>query len=90
MDSGWLVPTLNPGLREMVAEKLLTVANERPGNSPTVGRAEVCDALAMAAAEFMLERSAFFFAADKAGSSSAATSAMRAMTTMSSISVKAG
>src|SRR6266567_4354225 len=91
MDSGWAVPTLRPGLRETVAAKLLTVAvlrearvaGARLGASPcgSVGKVEL--------AEFMLVRRAFFLAAERAGRSIAATTAMRATTMSNSMSVKA-
>src|SRR6266853_1415932 len=91
MDSGWAVPTLRPGLRETVAAKLLTVAmlreagvaGTRLGASPrgAVGTAEVSN--------FMVVRRAFFLAAERAGRSIAASTAMRATTMSNSISVKA-
>src|SRR2546422_1312644 len=91
MDSGWAVPTLRPGLRETVAAKLLTVAvlreagmvGARFGTSGrcAVGRAEL--------SYFMLVRRAFFLAAERAGRSIAANTAMRATTRSNSMSVKA-
>src|SRR4030095_7988661 len=88
MDSGSAVPTLNSGLRDTVAAKLLTVANVRwtaVGGAalPGSGRGGVdC-------AAFMLLRSARFLADERAGRSSPARTAMTAMTTISSMSVKA-
>src|SRR5882724_3715475 len=91
MDSGWAVPTLRPGLRKTVAEKFLTVAmlrgdgviGGRLGTSPrgVVGTAELSD--------FMLVRRALFLAAERAGRSIAASTAMRATTMSNSMSVKA-
>src|SRR6266446_2386519 len=91
MDSGWALPTLRPGLRETVAAKFLTVAVPREvgvvgvglGASPrgTIGTAEPSD--------FMLVRRALFLAADRAGRSIVARTAMRATTMSSSMSVNA-
>src|ERR1051325_407217 len=91
MDSGSAVPTLRPGLSETVAAKLLTVASGRWGVVVDTGlvdsvRAAVAGALLAA---FMLLRKARFLADERAGKSSAARAAMMAMTTMSSMSVKA-
>src|SRR6266581_3497870 len=91
MDSGCVVPTLSPGLRETVAAKLLTVAvlrraglaGARLGASPrgAIGAA--------ALSNFMLLRRAFFLAAERAGRSIAVRTAMRATTMSNSMSVKA-
>jgi hypothetical protein len=81
------VPTLNPGLSETVAAKLLTVASGRL-DSTEMGLAGGC--AGAAATDFMLARIARAFALDNAGSSSAASTAMMATTTKSSMRVKAG
>src|SRR6266498_2485158 len=91
MDSGCVVPTLNPGLSETVAEKLFTVASGRWAGTACAmllmaGGVTVAGAVT---AESMLFRRARFLAVDRAGRSSAAMTAMMAMTTMSSMSVKA-
>src|SRR6267142_1124578 len=91
MDSGWAVPTLRPGLRETVAAKLLTVAVLR-GAGVAGARLRASPRGAVGAAElsdFMLVRRAFFLAAESAGRSIAARTAMRATTMSSSMSVKA-
>src|SRR5439155_18126841 len=90
MDSGWAVPTLRPGLSETVAAKLLTIAvlrgeviGGRLRTSPrgAVGMAEASD--------FMLVRRALFLAAERAGRSIPARTAIRATTISNSMSVKA-
>src|SRR5262245_28974038 len=88
MDSGSAVPTLNPGWSETVAVKLLTVASARweargDGAGVDSARATVC------AGGFMVERRARFLALESAGSSKAATTAMIATTTSSSMRVNA-
>ena len=89
MDSGWAVPTLNPGLSETVAVKLLIVARGRCGGVPA-GRANSAGAAAgVDSADFRLLRNAFCLARDSAGRSSAARTAMTAITTSSSMRVKA-
>src|SRR5262245_53031786 len=92
MDSGSAVPTLNPGLRVTVAEKLRTVARGRKGcvGGSAVGEeGVVAAAVPVPVAAFMLTRIARFFAADNAGRRSPASTAMMAITTISSSRVKA-
>src|ERR1035441_4687523 len=91
MDSGWAVPTLRPGLSETLAAKLLTMATGRVPDGVGAGRATSARSIAGGAESlyFMLVRRAFFFAAESAGRSIAARTAMRAMTTSNSMSVKA-
>src|SRR6266536_3244838 len=91
MDSGWAVPTLKVGLSETVAEKLLTVARVRCGETDWAALAESwCDVIPGAGpAEFMLLRNARFFAALRLGRRSAASTARMTMTTNSSIRVNA-
>src|ERR1043166_7472808 len=91
MDSGGVVPTLNPGLSDTVAEKLFTVASGRWDETAgaTLLRAGGATGAGAVTAESMLFRRARFLAVDKAGRSIAAKTAMIAMTTMSSMSVKA-
>ena len=91
MDSGSAVPTLNPGLSMTVAAKLLSVASGRCGEGAGAslvksGRSAVAGA---APPEFMLLRKARFLAADRAGRSSPASTAIMAITASSSISVNA-
>src|SRR2546422_4828071 len=91
MDSGWAVPTLRPGLSETVAAKLLTVAVLR-GAGVVDARFRTSARWAVGGAElsyFMLVRRAFFLAAESAGRSIAARTAMTATTMSSSMSVKA-
>lgn len=84
------MPTLSSGFRETVAEKLEMTAEARFGAaSPCSAVSAVCTAGAVAGAGFMLRFKARFFAADNAGNKRAAMTAMTAMTTRSSISVKA-
>src|SRR5262245_64354722 len=72
MDSGSAVPTLNPGLRATVAEKLRTVARGRDGcaGAGAAGEGNAAPAGTAVAtapvAAFMLTRIARFLAADKA------------------------
>src|SRR5581483_4943445 len=94
MDSGSAVPTLKPGVSETVAAKLLTVARGRRGGAMARAGASndsCCCGLAAAveAAAFMLLRKARFLALDNAGSNRAASTAITATTTISSINVKA-
>src|SRR5437773_2624092 len=91
MDSGSAVPTLRPGFNETVAAKVLTRARGRWGGAPagslaSSGRETV---VSLAPSEFMLIRSARFLAADNAGKSSAAITAMTTTTISNSIRVKA-
>src|SRR5438552_3633268 len=91
MDSGSAVPTLSPGFNETVAAKVLTRARGRWGGAPagslaSSGRETV---VSLEPSEFMLIRSARFLAADNAGKSSAAITAMMTTTTSNSIRVKA-
>src|SRR6516164_2400067 len=92
MDSGSAAPTLRRGMSEADAEKLLIVANGRPGGA--------CDKALFAASGFcttdgvvvwaLIEVcNAFFLARDRAGSSIAARIATIRITTVSSIRVKA-
>jgi hypothetical protein len=90
MDSGCAVPTLSCGFSETVAVKLLTVASGRCRAGVAAGAANSGFAGAAIAASSMLRRSARRFADDNAGSNKAATRPMIAMTTMSSMRVKAG
>src|SRR6267142_7288052 len=88
MDSGCTVPTLSSGLRETVALKLLTVASGRCGavaGAGVSGRAPRVSA----ATGFRLRLRARRLALDKAGSNSAAMTAMMVITTMSYMRVKA-
>ena len=89
MDSGSAVPTLSPGFNETVAVKVLTVARGRWGedaaNLVRSGRGTT----GAAAAGFILMLRARFLALDKAGNRSPASTAMMAITTNSSMSVKA-
>jgi hypothetical protein len=91
MDSGCVVPTLRLGLSETVAAKLFTEASAICGKFTWATVLAGCRVVAggTAAAESMLLRNARFFAEDNAGRSIAASTAMMAITTMSSISVKA-
>src|SRR5215470_10690553 len=91
MDSGCAVPTLKPGLRETVAAKLLTTASGRCGDAAGAALATSGAVLAVGTAEveFILVRSALFLAAERAGMSSAARTAMMTITTSSSIRVNA-
>src|SRR6516162_10177152 len=88
MDSGCTVPTLNSGLRATVALKLLTEANARDGVGPVFSAVSSFIAGAVFA-WFMLRLSARFLAEDNAGKRNAARMAITAMTTNSSIKVKA-
>src|SRR5437773_1431200 len=91
MDSGWAVPTLRPGLSETVAAKLLTIAVLR-GEGVIGGRLRTSPrgAVGMAeASDFMLVRRALFLAAERAGRSIPARTAIRATTISSSMRVKA-
>src|SRR5947207_3060888 len=92
MDSGSAVQTLNPDLSKTVAAKLLTLARGRWGVAGVAYPVSVRGAAeaGQAPTEFMVLRSARFFAEDKAGRSSPARTAMTAITTSSSISVNAG
>src|SRR5262245_44095754 len=88
MDSGWSVPTLNPGFNDTAALKLLMVARALW----PAGRAAEAEAAAgwtASGAGFMLWFKARFLAVERAGKSSAANTAMMATTIMSSINVKA-
>jgi hypothetical protein len=91
MDSGWAVPTLKPGLSETLAAKLLTMATARASAAAGAGLATSARWMAVGAEspDFMLVRRAFFFAAESAGRSSAARTAMMAITMSSSIRVNA-
>src|SRR5512139_781853 len=91
MDSGWAAPTLRPGFRETVAAKFLMVARVRAIGwiGAALSTARAAAVAAFDASFFMLMRMARFLAEDSAGRSMAATRAMMAMTTRSSISVKA-
>src|SRR5207248_1492586 len=91
MDSGWAVPTLRPGLSETVAAKFLTIAVLRA--EVVIGgrlRTSPRGAAGMAeASDFMLVRRALFLAAERAGRSIPARTAIRATTISNSMSVKA-
>src|SRR5512137_2387835 len=91
MDSGWAAPTLSPGFRETVAAKFLMVARVRAIGwiGAALSTARAAAVAAFPASFFMLMRMARFLAEDSAGKSMAATSAIMAMTTRSSISVNA-
>src|SRR5882672_5703998 len=90
MDSGCTVPTLSSGLRETLAVKLLmTARGRRDGAAEVTGAvtsARISERLLTA---LMLRLRARFLAEDSAGNSRAAMTAMTAMTTRSSIRVKA-
>src|ERR1051326_930383 len=91
MDSGCAVPTLSPGLRETLTAKFLTVARARWGEVANAGLASSCPVftVGIAGVAFTLLRRAFFLAAERAGRSRPARTAMIAMTTNSSIRVNA-
>src|SRR5580693_7843699 len=90
MDSGSIVPTLRPGLSEMVAAKLLSIAGGRCGEVPWPNLASCCkNVTGTGLAELMLLRKAFFLAALSAGRSNDASTATIIMTTINSIKVKA-
>src|SRR5437899_11506908 len=94
MDSGSAVPTLRPGLSEIVAEKLFNVARVLLELAIDGVFAPSCWSGGLAVvgggpADFMLIRKAFFLAALSAGRSKAASNAIIAITTSSSISVNA-
>src|SRR5262252_4255001 len=88
MDSGCTVPTLNSGLRATSAVKLLTEASGRAGEGVGFWAVSILGAGKLSAG-FMLRLKARFLAEDKAGKSIAAKTAITAMTTNSSIKVKA-
>src|SRR5690349_3294748 len=87
MDSGSAVPMLRPGSKVMVAAKLFTLANCR--SAVVLGATTALGGVPGLVAEFMLLRNARCLALESAGRRMAATTAMMATTTMSSISVKA-
>src|SRR5262249_33498748 len=90
MDSGSAVPTLSPGLRDTVAEKLLTVARVRWGGAGPL-LAGSGDATGAPAEPLTLRppRSARFLAALRLGRRIAAITARTTTTTSSSINVNA-